>query len=204
MKCLYREKTEAAKTAPRCYSKPRVSCALIVPNTKHWPAWKDCSATGRVTEAGWGRLMTRPPGGVWLWDEIEKAHPELVQLFLQMADEGRVTLACGETLDLGTSTSSSQQSWLGGNHRATVTESRGFGSDPYSKEKLKAEMGAVFLCGQSGISETTLENSPSYIQNWLERLQNDKILIVQPAAQAQKAADFILGFIPEEAHGKES
>ena len=100
MKCLYREKTEAAKTAPRCYSKPRVSCALIVPNTKHWPAWKDCSATGRVTEAGWGRLMTRPPGGVWLWDEIEKAHPELVQLFLQMADEGRVTLACGETLDL--------------------------------------------------------------------------------------------------------
>jgi antirestriction protein ArdC len=65
-------------------------------------------------------------------------------------------------------------------------------------------MGAAFLCGQSGISETTLENSASYIQNWLERLQNDKTLIVQAAAQAQKAADFILGFKPEEAHGKES
>jgi antirestriction protein ArdC len=49
-----------------------------------------------------------------------------------------------------------------------------------------------------------LENSASYIQNWLERLQNDKTLIVQAAAQAQKAADFILGFKPEEAHGKES
>jgi hypothetical protein len=39
-------------------------------------------------------------------------------------------------------------------------------------------MGAAFLCGQSGISETTLENSASYIQNWLERLQNDEALIV--------------------------
>jgi len=31
------------------------------------------------------------------------------------------------------------------------------------------------------------------LQNWLEQLQNDKALIVQAAAQAQKAADFILG-----------
>ena len=47
-----------------------------------------------------GQAHDQAPSGVWLWDEIEKAHPELVQLFLQMADEGRVTLACGETLDL--------------------------------------------------------------------------------------------------------
>ena len=37
---------------------------------------------------------------MWLWDEIEKAHPELVQLFLQMTSAARVTLACGDTLDL--------------------------------------------------------------------------------------------------------
>ena len=53
-------------------------------------------------------------------------------------------------------------------------------------------MGAAFLCGQAGI-ETTMENSAAYLQNWLEQLQNDKKLIVQAAAQAQKAADFILG-----------
>ena len=47
-----------------------------------------------------GQAYDQIPNGVWLWDEIEKAHPELVQLFLQMADEARVTLACGETLDL--------------------------------------------------------------------------------------------------------
>jgi ATP-dependent Clp protease ATP-binding subunit ClpA len=47
-----------------------------------------------------GQAYDHSSSGVWLWDEIEKAHPELVQLFLQMADEARVTLAGGETLDL--------------------------------------------------------------------------------------------------------
>jgi ATP-dependent Clp protease ATP-binding subunit ClpB len=47
-----------------------------------------------------GRAHDRSREGVWLWDEIEKGHPELVQLFLQMADAGRLTLACGDTLDL--------------------------------------------------------------------------------------------------------
>lgn len=78
-------------------------------------------------------------------------------------------------------------------NRPTLTESAGFGSDPYCKEELIAEMGAAFLCGQAGIEETTLENSAAYIQNWLEQLKNDKKLIVQAAAQGQKAADFILG-----------
>jgi len=78
-------------------------------------------------------------------------------------------------------------------NRPTVTESAGFGSNPYCREELVAEMGAAFLCGQAGIGESTLENSAAYVQNWLEQLQNDKKLIVQAAAQAQRAADFILG-----------
>ena len=78
-------------------------------------------------------------------------------------------------------------------NRPTLTESAGFGSNPYCKEELIAEMGAAFLCGQAGIGESTLENSAAYLQNWLEQLQNDKKLIVQAAAKAQKAADFILG-----------
>ncbi len=45
---------------------------------------------------------------------------------------------------------------------------------------------------QHGI-ENTIQNSAAYLSNWLEQLQNDKALIVQAAAQAQKAADFILG-----------
>lgn len=78
-------------------------------------------------------------------------------------------------------------------NRPTLTESAGFGSNPYCKEELIAEMGAAFLCGHAGIGETILENSAAYVQNWLEQLQNDKKLIVQAAGQAQRAADFILG-----------
>jgi antirestriction protein ArdC len=67
-----------------------------------------------------------------------------------------------------------------------------FGSNPYAKEELVAEMGAAFLCGQAGIVERTIENSASYIANWLSKLKDDAKLVVQAAAQAQKAADFIL------------
>lgn len=78
-------------------------------------------------------------------------------------------------------------------HRASMKESTGFGSDPYCKEELVAEMGAAFLCGEAEIAERIVENSAAYIQNWLTQLENDQTLIVQAAAQAQKAADFILG-----------
>lgn len=47
-----------------------------------------------------GQAHDRVAHGVWLFDEIEKAHPEFVELFLQMTDAGRITLANGETLDL--------------------------------------------------------------------------------------------------------
>jgi antirestriction protein ArdC len=68
-----------------------------------------------------------------------------------------------------------------------------FGSTPYACEELVAEMGAAFLSGHAGIVERTLDNSAAYIQSWLARLKEDRRLIVQAAAQAQKAADFILG-----------
>ena len=54
-------------------------------------------------------------------------------------------------------------------------------------------MGAAFLSGHAGIVERTLDNSAAYIQAWLARLKEDRRLIVQAAAAAQKAADYILG-----------
>ena len=38
----------------------------------------------------------------------------------------------------------------------------------------------------------------AYLQGWLEQLRNDRTMIVQAAAQAQKAADFILGNGPDD------
>jgi antirestriction protein ArdC len=68
-----------------------------------------------------------------------------------------------------------------------------FGSTPYAKEELVAEMGAAFLCGHAGIVERTIDNSAAYIKSWLERLKDDVRLVVMAAAQVQRAADFILG-----------
>ena len=77
--------------------------------------------------------------------------------------------------------------------RPGIVEPSRFGSGTYSKEELVAEMGAAFLCGHAGIENATLDNSAAYIAGWLKRLKDDKRLVVHAAANAQKAADFILG-----------
>lgn len=84
-------------------------------------------------------------------------------------------------------------------NRSGVTQPAGFGSDPYSREELIAEMGAAFLCGHCGLESHTLDDSASYIQGWLDRLREDRRLVVLAAAQAQRASDFIRGgAVPEE------
>jgi antirestriction protein ArdC len=68
-----------------------------------------------------------------------------------------------------------------------------FGSNPYAKEELVAEMGAAFLCGEVGIVERTIDNSAAYVASWLKRLKDDAKLVICASAQAQRAADWILG-----------
>ena len=42
--------------------------------------------------------------------------------------------------------------------------------EAYSKEELVAEMGAAFLCTQTGIEHATIKNSAAYIQNYSMQL----------------------------------
>lgn len=82
-----------------------------------------------------------------------------------------------------------------------------FGDELYSKEELVAETGAAFLCAIAGISTRhTEQNTTSYIQNWISKLEQDDRLIVQAAASAQRAVDLITGHSletqnPEEEEG---
>jgi antirestriction protein ArdC len=48
------------------------------------------------------------------------------------------------------------------------------------------------VVGYTGTEQKTLENRASYISGWLRVLKNDRTLLIHAAAQAQKAADFIL------------
>lgn len=77
----------------------------------------------------------------------------------------------------------------------TLQDWNRYGSDPYAKEELVAEMGASFLCGVAGIESKVEDNSVAYLQGWISRLKGDKKLLIQASAQAQRAADYVLGTI---------
>jgi antirestriction protein ArdC len=84
-------------------------------------------------------------------------------------------------------------------NRKELLNSDGFGSATYAKEELTAEMTAAFLGAITGIGNATIDNSAAYIESWLKALKNDKTLIIKAAAQAQRAADYILSVVYEPA-----
>lgn len=47
-----------------------------------------------------GRAAAGTSPRVWLFDELEKAHPKVLDLFIQMLEPGHITLATGETVSL--------------------------------------------------------------------------------------------------------
>jgi ATP-dependent Clp protease ATP-binding subunit ClpA len=54
-----------------------------------------------TSRGNFGRFFDRAEGrGFILFDEIEKAHPRVLDIFLQVLDAGRITLANGDTLNL--------------------------------------------------------------------------------------------------------
>jgi antirestriction protein ArdC len=76
-----------------------------------------------------------------------------------------------------------------------------FASHEYSREELVAELSAAFLCAEAGIAATSINDQAAYIAGWLHALKNDNRLMVIAAAQAQRAADYILGRSSEGADG---
>jgi len=58
------------------------------------PGYVGYEEGGQLTEA-----VRRRPYAVILFDEIEKAHPDVFNIFLQILDDGRVTDAQGRTVD---------------------------------------------------------------------------------------------------------
>ena len=75
-----------------------------------------------------------------------------------------------------------------------ITETARFGSAPYSREELCAELGASFLLNRLGIETPgSFRNNAAYINHWLGVLKEDKRLLVSAAGQADKAVRLILG-----------
>ena len=77
-------------------------------------------------------------------------------------------------------------------NRKSITEAAPFGSPTYCFEEIVAEMSAAYLCAEAGISPAVIDNEAAYIQGWLKKIHSEKRLVVIAAAQAQRAADYIL------------
>jgi antirestriction protein ArdC len=75
-----------------------------------------------------------------------------------------------------------------------------YGTKKYAFEELIAELGAAFSCASLGIVPTV--RHADYIGAWLEVLREDNRAIVRAASQATKAADYLLGFLPETAQDR--
>jgi len=82
--------------------------------------------------------------------------------------------------------------WTAPAHRCDRDLSGTFGSEAYAIEELVAELGAAFLCADIGISSAPRVDHTDYIASWLKCLKTDNRVIFRAAAQASKAATFIL------------
>jgi antirestriction protein ArdC len=68
-----------------------------------------------------------------------------------------------------------------------------FGDQGYAREELVAELGAAFLCAETGITPEIRADHADYIGHWLNCLREDKRAIFSAAAHAQRAADYLHG-----------
>ena len=84
--------------------------------------------------------------------------------------------------------------WTG--HENRLARSFGaerFGDEGYAIEELVAELGSAFLCADLEIADEPRPDHAAYLASWLRALKNDKRLIFQAAAHAQRAADYLHG-----------
>ncbi|HVU00584.1 MAG TPA: ATP-dependent Clp protease ATP-binding subunit [Polyangiaceae bacterium] len=104
------------------------------------PGYVGHEAGGQLTEA-----VRKRPYQVVLLDEIEKAHPDVLQAFLAVFDEGRLTDGRGRTVDF-TNTVIFLTSNLGAAETAAATKRRvGFGgrADGANEDAERAVVGAA-------------------------------------------------------------
>ena len=61
--------------------------------------------------------------------------------------------------------------------------------------ELRAELGGCFIASELGLpTAERLENHASYLKGWLKDMEDNPKFIFRAAAQAAKAADFVLSF----------
>jgi ATP-dependent Clp protease ATP-binding subunit ClpC len=131
---LFHSETATTRIDMAEYSEPHSVARLIGAP----PGYVGHDAGGQLTEA-----VRRRPYQIVLLDEIEKAHQDVLQSFLSVFDEGRMTDGRGRTVDF-TNTVILMTSNLGSDHTAARPKRRvGFGAEQIVPSQREAESGVI-------------------------------------------------------------
>ncbi len=126
------------------------------------PGYVGYEEGGQLTEA-----VRRRPYSVVLFDEVEKAHPEVFNLLLQLLDDGRLTDGHGRTVDFR-NTVVIMTSNIGSTHIQQILEE-------------KAKRPAAYWCGENGqeLRDKIMNDLKSFFRpEFLNRI--DDIIIFNP------------------------
>ena len=137
------------------------------------PGYVGYEEEGQLT----GRLRSKPYSIVLL-DEIEKAHPEIFDLFLQVFDEGRLTDAKGRTVDA---------------KNAIFIMTSNIGTEIYNKKESIGFKGFAGNEGQDVKKEIITQVKKVFRPEFLNRL--DEIILFRPlgAKELSRIACNLLG-----------
>lgn len=70
-------------------------------------------------------------------------------------------------------------------HESRLNRPIVFGSSDYSREELVAELTSAFICAELGLDNSLIEDSASYVNGWLDLLNQDKRAIMVASGQAR-------------------
>jgi ATP-dependent Clp protease ATP-binding subunit ClpB len=128
------------------------------------PGYVGYEEGGQLTEA-----VRRKPYSVLLFDEVEKAHPEVFNLLLQLLDDGRLTDGHGRTIDFR-NTVVIMTSNIGGAHIQEMLEER------------MRKPAAYWVKGNEEIREKIMEDLKTFFRpEFLNRV--DEVIIFNPLTQ---------------------
>jgi ATP-dependent Clp protease ATP-binding subunit ClpC len=122
------------------------------------PGYIGYNEGGQLTEA-----VRRKPFSLILFDEVEKAHPDIFNLLLQVLDDGRLTDAKGKTIDF-TNTIIIMTSNLGSQYIETALNKE--------KKDEKEENYSVSLGSTIEVEEEDTKNK--FLENVKIKLQNER------------------------------
>lgn len=131
------------------------------------PGYVGYEEGGQLTE-----IVRRRPYSVILFDEIEKAHPEVFNTLLQILDEGRLTDAKGRTVNF---------------KNAVIIMTSNLGSDLIEETAKKSSFGFISQEGKKSQQEIIEEKIHQSLQeNFRPEFLNrvDEIIIFHPLSKA--------------------